>query len=191
MLDIARRLAAERDHADRAASRLRRDRDARRALAGVGAVDRRRGGDALHAPDARLLPLVRAAALVGDRDGDAARGGELPALGDRGVGSGERGGVDVLPRRSRRGAAAPRLLRVPRRGPRGRAGRPRPSSSAFSSTSRRSACPSSDDRELAWERFCRRRAEYEPILDALARLVDAPAGSLAGRFPRGLSELLG
>jgi len=32
------------------------------------------------------------------------------------------------------------------------------------------------DRELAWERFCRRRAEYEPALDALARLVDAPAG---------------
>ncbi len=32
------------------------------------------------------------------------------------------------------------------------------------------------DRELAWERFCRRRAEYEPVLDALARLVDAPAG---------------
>jgi hypothetical protein len=33
-----------------------------------------------------------------------------------------------------------------------------------------------EDRELAWERFCRRRAEYEPVLDALARLVDAPAG---------------
>jgi hypothetical protein len=33
-----------------------------------------------------------------------------------------------------------------------------------------------DDHELAWERFCRRRAEYEPVLDALARLVDAPAG---------------
>ena len=33
------------------------------------------------------------------------------------------------------------------------------------------------DREVAWERFCRRRAEYEPVLDALARLVDAP-GSL-------------
>jgi hypothetical protein len=32
------------------------------------------------------------------------------------------------------------------------------------------------DRELAWERFCRRRAEYEPVLDALGRLVDAPAG---------------
>ena len=32
------------------------------------------------------------------------------------------------------------------------------------------------DRDLAWERFCRRRAEYEPVLDALARLVDAPAG---------------
>jgi hypothetical protein len=32
------------------------------------------------------------------------------------------------------------------------------------------------DHELAWERFCRRRREYEPILDALARLVDAPAG---------------
>jgi hypothetical protein len=33
-----------------------------------------------------------------------------------------------------------------------------------------------DDREVAWQRFCRRRAEYEPVLDALARLVDAPAG---------------
>lgn len=33
-----------------------------------------------------------------------------------------------------------------------------------------------DDHELAWERFCRRRADYEPVLDALARLVDAPAG---------------
>jgi hypothetical protein len=33
-----------------------------------------------------------------------------------------------------------------------------------------------DDHDLAWERFCRRRADYEPILDALARLVDAPAG---------------
>jgi len=36
--------------------------------------------------------------------------------------------------------------------------------------------PVADDHELAWERFCRRRADYEPILDALARLVDAPAG---------------
>jgi hypothetical protein len=33
-----------------------------------------------------------------------------------------------------------------------------------------------DDRDVAWQRFCRRRAEYEPVLDALARLVDAPAG---------------
>ena len=33
-----------------------------------------------------------------------------------------------------------------------------------------------DDRDVAWERFCRRRTEYEPVLDALARLVDAPAG---------------
>ncbi len=33
-----------------------------------------------------------------------------------------------------------------------------------------------DDHDQAWERFCRRRAEYEPVLDALARLVDAPAG---------------
>jgi hypothetical protein len=33
-----------------------------------------------------------------------------------------------------------------------------------------------DDHEVAWERFCRRRAEYEPVLDALARLVDAPGG---------------
>jgi hypothetical protein len=33
-----------------------------------------------------------------------------------------------------------------------------------------------DDHEVAWKRFCRRRAEYEPVLDALARLVDAPAG---------------
>jgi hypothetical protein len=33
-----------------------------------------------------------------------------------------------------------------------------------------------DDHDLAWQRFCRRRAEYEPIIDALARLVDAPAG---------------
>ena len=33
-----------------------------------------------------------------------------------------------------------------------------------------------DDHDLAWQRFCRRRAEYEPALDALARLVDAPAG---------------
>jgi hypothetical protein len=36
--------------------------------------------------------------------------------------------------------------------------------------------PVVDDREVAWERFCRRRADYEPVLDALARLVDAPAG---------------
>jgi hypothetical protein len=36
--------------------------------------------------------------------------------------------------------------------------------------------PVVDDHDLAWERFCRRRAVYEPVLDALARLVDAPAG---------------
>jgi hypothetical protein len=36
--------------------------------------------------------------------------------------------------------------------------------------------PLVDDHDLAWDRFCRRRAEYEPVLDALARLVDAPAG---------------
>jgi len=36
--------------------------------------------------------------------------------------------------------------------------------------------PIVEDRRLAWERFCRRRAEYEPVLDALARLVDAQAG---------------
>lgn len=36
--------------------------------------------------------------------------------------------------------------------------------------------PLVDDHDLAWQRFCRRRAEYEPIVDALARLVDAPAG---------------
>lgn len=36
--------------------------------------------------------------------------------------------------------------------------------------------PLVEDRDLAWERFCRRRADYEPALDALARLVDAPAG---------------
>jgi hypothetical protein len=33
-----------------------------------------------------------------------------------------------------------------------------------------------EDHELAWERFCRRRADYESVLDALGRLVDAPAG---------------
>ena len=33
-----------------------------------------------------------------------------------------------------------------------------------------------EDHHLAWERFCRRRADYEPVVDALARLVDAPAG---------------
>jgi hypothetical protein len=36
--------------------------------------------------------------------------------------------------------------------------------------------PVVDDHAVAWERFCRRRTEYEPVLDALARLVDAPAG---------------
>lgn len=36
--------------------------------------------------------------------------------------------------------------------------------------------PVVDDHDAAWERFCRRRADYEPIIDALARLVDAPAG---------------
>jgi hypothetical protein len=36
--------------------------------------------------------------------------------------------------------------------------------------------PLVDDHDLAWERFCRRRAAYEPVVDALARLVDAPAG---------------
>src|SRR5579862_3829101 len=36
--------------------------------------------------------------------------------------------------------------------------------------------PIVDDHDLAWERFCARRADYEPIVDALARLVDAPAG---------------
>ena len=36
--------------------------------------------------------------------------------------------------------------------------------------------PVVDDRERRVGRFCRRRAEYEPVLDALARLVDAPAG---------------
>jgi hypothetical protein len=36
--------------------------------------------------------------------------------------------------------------------------------------------PVVDDHDLAWERFCTRRADYEPIVDALARLVDAPAG---------------
>ncbi len=33
-----------------------------------------------------------------------------------------------------------------------------------------------DDHDVAWERFCRRRVDYEPIIDALARLVEAPAG---------------
>ncbi len=36
--------------------------------------------------------------------------------------------------------------------------------------------PVVDDHDMAWKRFCGRRAEYEPILDALARLVDAPGG---------------
>jgi hypothetical protein len=36
--------------------------------------------------------------------------------------------------------------------------------------------PVVDDHEAAWQRFCRRRADYEPVVDALARLVDAPAG---------------
>jgi hypothetical protein len=36
--------------------------------------------------------------------------------------------------------------------------------------------PVVDDREAAWKRFCSRRADYEPLVDALARLVDAPAG---------------
>ncbi|HLX18589.1 MAG TPA: hypothetical protein VKR23_00385 [Gaiellaceae bacterium] len=36
--------------------------------------------------------------------------------------------------------------------------------------------PVVEDHDLAWERFCRRRADYEPIVDALARLVEAPAG---------------
>ena len=79
-------------------------------------------------------------ALVGDRDGDAARGGELPALVDRRVGRGERGGVDVLPGAvSARcsGSAASSRTASPTRDvepvDRGR------SSSAFSSTSRRSA----------------------------------------------------
>ncbi len=36
--------------------------------------------------------------------------------------------------------------------------------------------PIVDDHDLAWERFCRRRADYEPVVDGLARLVDAPAG---------------
>jgi hypothetical protein len=36
--------------------------------------------------------------------------------------------------------------------------------------------PLVDDHELAWQRFCKRRADYEPVVDALARLVDAPAG---------------
>jgi 3-methyladenine DNA glycosylase/8-oxoguanine DNA glycosylase len=31
-----------------------------------------------------------------------------------------------------------------------------------------------DDCEVAWERFRRRRSQYEPVVDALARLVDAP-----------------
>jgi len=30
------------------------------------------------------------------------------------------------------------------------------------------------DNDVAWERFARRRAEYEPIVDRLAALVDAP-----------------
>jgi hypothetical protein len=40
-----------------------------------------------------------------------------------------------------------------------------------------------DDHELAWERFCRRRSEYEPVLDALGRLVDAPAGLFPAASP--------
>lgn len=36
--------------------------------------------------------------------------------------------------------------------------------------------PLVDDHDAAWERFCRRRNDYEPVVDALARLVDAPAG---------------
>ena len=42
-----------------------------------------------------------------------------------------------------------------------------------------------DDHELAWQRFCRRRVEYEPVLDALARLVDAPAGLWPAASPEG------
>ena len=176
MLDTRAGTPPERDHAHRAAPRLCRDRDARRALARVGAVDRRRRGDALHASDARLLPLVGAEPLVGDGDGDADRGGELPALGDRGAGSGERGRVDVLPRRVRRGAAAARRSSSTA----SRIARSRrsiaASSSAFSSASRRRACPSRATTSSRGSGSAGRRAEYEPILDALARLVDAPAG---------------
>ena len=35
--------------------------------------------------------------------------------------------------------------------------------------------PIVDDHDGAWERFSQRRADYEPVVDALARLVDAPA----------------
>jgi hypothetical protein len=41
--------------------------------------------------------------------------------------------------------------------------------------------PLVDDHDLAWQRFCRRRSEYEPVVDALARLVDAPAGLWPGQ----------
>jgi hypothetical protein len=46
-----------------------------------------------------------------------------------------------------------------------------------------------EDHELAWQRFCRRRAEYEPVLDALARLVDAPAGLWPVASPVASSEV--
>jgi hypothetical protein len=40
--------------------------------------------------------------------------------------------------------------------------------------------PVVDDHDFAWERFSHRRSAYEPLVDALARLVDAPAGLWPG-----------
>ena len=100
--------------------------------------------------------------------------GELPALGDPGVGPGNaaawmfyRAALGAIQRLQGFFDDRVALGEVkPVDGRRSSASRP----------PRRGRVTLVDDHDLAWQRFCRRRAEYEPLIDALARLVDAPAG---------------
>ncbi len=149
-------------YADRASPRLRGHRDARRPLAGVGALDRRRRGVPLQPPDACLLPLVRPVAFVGDRDRGPARDGELPPLGDPGAGAEtRRRGCSTGPRSAPSGGCE---------GTSTTRGRPRPAAGRPGRVPSKSSCdlaeigvPLVDDHDVAWERFSGRRASYEPV----------------------------
>src|SRR5206468_3245396 len=200
-------LAARRADPDRAALRLRGDRDARRALAGVGALDRGRGGDALHASDARLAGIETLDALWPEWERWIVDVGETHYTHPMLVffRSSEPWHSWVTATATLLEAANFRLSAIQASGP-GNAAAWMFYRAGLGAVQRlrgffdyrvadrevepvdRAAfegvlvhleeigVPLVDDHEVAWKRFCSRRADYEPLVDALARLVDAPAG---------------